>query len=95
MVVDGRRLGAVPLPDVDAALREAERCLDTLHMQGLTFGCSIGDYSPEDERFHPFWAELDRRYTVVLLHPVHRYVELYAALVRRSPRRRRPAPPPV
>src|SRR5215467_681236 len=67
--------GAPPLPDVDAALQETERCLDSLNMLGLSIGCTIGDRSPEDELFHPFWEELNRRGTLVLLHPVQRHVD--------------------
>jgi 6-methylsalicylate decarboxylase len=62
--------GAVPLPHVDAAVAEAARALDTLGMLGLTLGCSIARRPLDDPAFEPFWAELDRRGTVVFLHPV-------------------------
>jgi predicted TIM-barrel fold metal-dependent hydrolase len=61
---------AVPLPHVDAALQELERGLDTLGMLGVTLGCSIARRPLDDPSFEPFWAELDRRGTVVFLHPV-------------------------
>lgn len=67
--------GAVPLPNVDAALDEAARCLDELKMLGITLGCSIGDQSPEDPAFDPFWAEMNRRKAAVFFHPVARSVE--------------------
>jgi aminocarboxymuconate-semialdehyde decarboxylase len=60
----------VPLPHVDEALVELERCLDKLGMLGVTVGCSIAGRQLEDPAFEPFWAELDRRATVLFLHPV-------------------------
>ena len=33
--------GAVHLPHVDAAIAEAERCLDTLGFVGISTGCSV------------------------------------------------------
>jgi aminocarboxymuconate-semialdehyde decarboxylase len=61
--------GTVPLPHVDAALAEAARCLDELGMLGIALGCSIAGRQLDDPAFAPFWAELDRRGTVVFLHP--------------------------
>jgi predicted TIM-barrel fold metal-dependent hydrolase len=62
--------GCVPLPHVDAALAETERCLDTLGMRGITIGCSVAGRPLGDPLFEPFWAELDRRGAVLFLHPV-------------------------
>ncbi|HEY7061487.1 MAG TPA: amidohydrolase family protein [Chloroflexota bacterium] len=61
---------AVPLPHVEAALAELERGLDTLAFLGVTLGCSINGRPLDEPSFEPFWAELDRRGTVVFLHPV-------------------------
>ncbi|HLY67871.1 MAG TPA: amidohydrolase family protein [Chloroflexota bacterium] len=61
---------AVPLPHVDAALAEAERALDTLGMVGVNLGCSIAGQALDDRAFDPFFAELNRRKTVVFLHPI-------------------------
>lgn len=60
----------VPLPHVDAALEEMGRCLDTLGMVGVIVGCSVMGRQLDDPEFTPFWAELDRRRTVLFLHPV-------------------------
>jgi len=62
--------GCVPLPHVDAALAEAERCLDRLGMRGITIGCSVAGRGLDDAAFDPFFAELDRRGAVLFLHPV-------------------------
>jgi predicted TIM-barrel fold metal-dependent hydrolase len=60
----------VPLPHVDEAVAEVGRCLDTLGMLGVTLGCSVAGRQLDDPAFEPFFAELDRRATVLFLHPV-------------------------
>jgi 6-methylsalicylate decarboxylase len=60
----------VPLPHVDEAVAEVERCLDKLGMLGVTLGCSVAGRQLDDPAFEPFFAELDRRATVLFLHPV-------------------------
>jgi aminocarboxymuconate-semialdehyde decarboxylase len=62
--------GAVPLPHVDAAIEETGRCLDTLGFKGITTGCSVWGRPLDDPDFEPFWAELDRRGTILFLHPI-------------------------
>jgi 6-methylsalicylate decarboxylase len=62
--------GSVPLPHVDEAIVEVERCLDTLGMLGITVGCSVAGRSLDEPAFHPFFGELDRRKAVLFLHPV-------------------------
>ena len=59
--------GCVPLPHVDAAIKEAARCLDELGFPGINLSCSVAG-QPLDA-FEPFWAEMDRRGAVVFLHP--------------------------
>jgi aminocarboxymuconate-semialdehyde decarboxylase len=61
--------GALPLPHVDAAIAEAGRCLDTLGMRALNTGTSIAGRPLDDPAFAPLLAELDRRGTVLILHP--------------------------
>src|SRR5262249_49492716 len=62
--------GAIPLPHGDAAVAEGERCVGSLGMVGITLGCSIFGRPLDDPAFEPFWAELNRRGTVVFLHPI-------------------------
>ena len=67
------RLGAfvsLPLPHIDASLREIERGLDQLGMLGVTINCSVFDRSAAEEEFEPVYAELDRRGAVLFYHPV-------------------------
>ncbi len=61
---------SLPMPHVDAALAELTRCLDTLGMVGVTLGCSVLGRQLDDPAFEPFFAELDRRGSVLFLHPV-------------------------
>jgi len=60
----------VPLPHIDAALTELTRAIDILGMVGVNLGCSIASRPLDDAAFAPFFAELNRRGTVVFLHPV-------------------------
>jgi len=69
--------GSVPLPHVDAAIEEASRCLDELHMLGITLGCSVGERTLDDAAFEPFWTELNRRNCVVFLHPIFRTTDAH------------------
>jgi aminocarboxymuconate-semialdehyde decarboxylase len=62
--------GCAPLPHVDAAVAEAERCLGTLGFVGMTTGCSIEGRPLDDPEFEPFWAELNRRGSALFLHPM-------------------------
>lgn len=59
----------LPLPDVDATLREIEYSLDTLKLDGVGMHSNMGGIYPGDERFDPVFEELNRRKAVVHLHP--------------------------
>jgi predicted TIM-barrel fold metal-dependent hydrolase len=60
----------VPLPHVDAALGELDRGLKEPGVVGLGLGTSIMGKPLDDPAFEPFFDEVDRRGTVVFLHPV-------------------------
>jgi predicted TIM-barrel fold metal-dependent hydrolase len=68
-----RRLGAfaiLPLPDVDAALREIAYAYDTLKADGIVLFTNINDIYLGDKRLDPVFDELNRRDAVVFVHPV-------------------------
>lgn len=62
--------GLLPLPDVKAAIREAEYALDVLKLDGICLLSHTGPrhlgHPDEDE----LYAELDRRSAVVFVHPL-------------------------
>lgn len=59
-----------PLPHLQGSLDEMHRALDELGMSGVTAGTTVLGKSIADPAFDDFWAELDRRKSVLFLHPV-------------------------
>lgn len=60
---------SLPMPNVDASLREIAYAFDTLHADGIGLPTSFGDRWPGERAFIPVWEELDRRQAIVTLHP--------------------------
>jgi predicted TIM-barrel fold metal-dependent hydrolase len=58
----------VPLPDVDAALREIAYAYDNLKVDGISFITSYSDRWLGDTTFAPMWDELNRRKAIVYIH---------------------------
>src|SRR5881296_360544 len=61
---------SLPLPHIDASLREMERGLDQLGMLGVSMTCSCFDRSTAEAEFEPLYAEMDRRRAVLNYHPI-------------------------
>ena len=61
---------SLPMPHVDASLREMERGLDQLGFAGVYFGCSILDRPVTQKEFEPVYQEMNRRGAILCFHPV-------------------------
>jgi 6-methylsalicylate decarboxylase len=60
---------AMPLPDVDATLKEIAYAYDTLKADGVGFFTSYGDTWLGNSAYRPVLEELNRRNAVVHVHP--------------------------
>jgi predicted TIM-barrel fold metal-dependent hydrolase len=63
------RFVALPLPDLDGSLAEIAYGLDTLKCDGVGVLTSYGNTWWGDPKFAPVYEELNRRGTVVFVHP--------------------------
>ncbi|MGH2365775.1 MAG: amidohydrolase family protein [Chloroflexota bacterium] len=64
-----RSFVSLPLPHIEASLREMARGLDDLAMVGVNLHCSALDRSVAEAEFEPIYEELNRRSGVVFFHP--------------------------
>jgi 6-methylsalicylate decarboxylase len=60
---------SLPLPNVDASLKEIAYAFDTLKLDGVGFTTSIGKRYLGDKSFSPVFEELNRRNAIVYTHP--------------------------
>ena len=60
---------ALPLPDVDAAIREAIYALDTLGADGVKLATNSRGRYLGDEELDPLMKVLDERNAVIIIHP--------------------------
>jgi aminocarboxymuconate-semialdehyde decarboxylase len=65
-----KAFASIPMDDPDAALRELERALDVLKLQGVVVLSNINGRALTDERYRPFFRECDRRAVCVFIHPM-------------------------
>ncbi|HEX5280035.1 MAG TPA: amidohydrolase family protein [Micropepsaceae bacterium] len=60
----------MPLPDVEASLKEITYGFDTLKVVGVGFATSYGEKYVSDPSFAPVFEELNRRRAVAYFHPL-------------------------
>lgn len=60
---------SLPMPDIEASLKEVAYAFDTLHADGIGLPTSFGERWPGDAAFAPLWTELNRRKAMVVFHP--------------------------
>ena len=61
---------SIPMDDPDAALRELDRAMGELRMQGVVVLSNINGRALTDARYRPFFEECDRRSVCVFVHPM-------------------------
>ena len=64
-----RFCASLPLPDVDAAIREAIYALDTLGADGVKLATNCRGQYLGDEELDPLMKVLDERHAVIIVHP--------------------------
>ncbi|MHA2357341.1 MAG: amidohydrolase family protein [Candidatus Heimdallarchaeaceae archaeon] len=62
-------LASIPLPNIDGAFTELEYALDELHLDGVVLLSNSDGMYLGDPELEGFFAELNRRKTVVFIHP--------------------------
>ena len=79
-----RFCASLPLPDVDAAVREAVYALDTLGADGIKLATNSRGQYLGDEVLDPLMEVLNERHAVVIIHP-HRPSPCHEGIVRTTP----------
>lgn len=60
---------SLPLPHIDASLKELTRGMDELGMAGVNMHISVLDRSVAETEFLPIYEEVNRRHGVIFYHP--------------------------
>jgi len=74
----------LPLPDVQAAIREAQYALDTLGAAGVKLATNVYGQYLGDEVLDPLMAYLSKRHALVILHP-HKPSPVNGQLMQQTP----------
>ena len=77
---------ALPLPDIDGAVREAAYALDELGADGVTVETNHDGIHMGDPYFDPLFAQLDRRRAIVFMHPTSPHCAGCSTLAMGQPR---------
>lgn len=68
-------LASIPLTNLDHAMAELDRAMNNLRMDGIVLCTNVNKVPLSDDRFLPFFEEVDRRKIPVALHPARAIVE--------------------
>jgi aminocarboxymuconate-semialdehyde decarboxylase len=63
-------LASLPLPNVEASLRELDRAVRDLDMRGVVIGSNIDGMQLDNAVLEPIWAEVDKLRLPVFEHPM-------------------------
>ena len=72
----------LPLQDIDASLKELDRCVNERHMKGVLLYSNLGGSFSDEDRFRPVFEHIQRLDVPVLLHPA--YPMTYDAVAGRN-----------
>ena len=72
----------LPLQDMDASLRELDRCVNEKGMKGVLLYSNLDGSFPDEDRYRPLFEHIQRLDVPVLLHPA--YPVTYDATVGRN-----------
>lgn len=75
---------SLPLPDVDAAIREAVYALDTLGADGIKLATNSREQYLGDKELDPLMEVLNERHAVIIIHP-HRPTPYPENIVKTTP----------
>ncbi len=64
-------LMVLPLQDMEASLKELDRCASRLRMKGILLYSNLDGAFSDEPQFRPLFAEAERRDIPVLLHPAY------------------------
>jgi len=62
-------IGTLPLQDIDASIREAERCIKELHFPGFEIGSNVNADNLSHTRFFPLFEALEKMDAALFVHP--------------------------
>ncbi|MFN4121982.1 MAG: amidohydrolase family protein [Flavobacteriales bacterium] len=62
-------LGTVPLQDSALAVKELERCVQQLGLQGVQIGSNVNRKNLHEQEFEPFWAAAESLGAAIFIHP--------------------------
>src|SRR4030042_3400727 len=63
-------IASVPLKDTDKAIEEVRRTVTGLGMRGVCIGSNIDGIFIDDERFEPFFSEVEKLEIPIFIHPM-------------------------